>query len=131
MRIVTPHSPLLNPQPFPYSSISLHYQVHFFRLISSLFLALLLALPPVLKSVHKWSHIEENHCHDTSTLHLHSVQHHCGICDVFTGQVFVPLTEEVQKNRLQEFHFKLPDYSGFTYRRSFSADFLRGPPGIC
>lgn len=136
MRVEDYHSSNLTPQPslltpFLIPPYLCRYQVRFFRLISSLFLALLLALPPVLKSVHEWAHIEENHCHDISTLHLHSVQHHCNICDVFTGQVFVFLSEEIQKNILQEFQFKLPDYSGFTHRKSFSAAFLRGPPGIC
>lgn len=127
-RIVTPQPSTLNPFLIP---PYLCNSVRFFKPISSLFLALLLALPPVLKSVHEWSHIEENHCHDASSLHLHSIQHHCDICDVFTSQVFLTPSEEAQKNIPQEFHFKLLDHSGFTLRSSLSTSFVRGPPGIC
>lgn len=117
-------TPYLNP---PY----LCNQVRFFRPISSFFLALLLALPPVLKTVHEWSHLREIHCHDASTLHLHSIQHQCELCDVFISQVFLTPSDKVQNGVLQEFQFSLPDNSGFTHRKSTSAAFLRGPPGIC
>ncbi|HNR07650.1 MAG TPA: hypothetical protein PKM27_10080 [Saprospiraceae bacterium] len=131
--ILSPHSSILSyPRDLnPFSPLSLQQQVRFFRFISSISLAFLLALPPVLNTAHEWFHLQENHCHDTSSLHLHSVQHHCDLCDAFTAQVFIAPSCKVQKNVRQEFQDKLPEYSGLAHRRTVSATLLRGPPGIC
>jgi hypothetical protein len=99
-----------------------------FRIISSFLLALLLALPPVLKSAHEWSHSEDFHCHDTSTLHLHGVQHQCKLCDAFTGAAFLIPAVARELESAAEIRFLPARYSGFAHVGSSHPYFLRGPP---
>ena len=91
---------------------------------------LVFLFPQVESELHSYAHMNDFHCTDHNSLHLHKADHHCFLCDytnvISTTPTFIHQPLELHASCILKFFFQENNY--LLQPKDFLS--LRAPPSL-
>ena len=104
--------------------------LRWFKQITALFFLSGFLFTGLSEQIHALEHRNDSHCHEHGTIHFHEAEHHCFICDYYSGNSNEAVSNNYSSlvysvSNQYSFFFECVAISHFSFHYS-----LRGPPFI-